>query len=152
MHNPSIPRHRIQIPLKIRPAHKINNDIDALSIRGGKDLLGPILRIVIEARRGAEFAEAEIDFGFRSGGDEDLGGAVTGAELDAGDGDGGGAGVPEDGLAWMEAANEVEGLGCCYPGLPRSYQHRFTITSYKRCLLRMKYLSDERRKVKGIDI
>lgn len=38
-------------------------------------------------------------------------------ELDAGDGDGGGARVPEDGLSGLELADQEEGLGCGDPCL-----------------------------------
>ena len=37
--------------------------------------------------------------------------------MDPGDGDGGGAGVPEDGLLGLELGDEVEGLSRGYPGL-----------------------------------
>ena len=120
MHNPSIRRHRLQISRKIRSADEIHNDIYALSVCSSKDLLRPILGSVVKASGGAESGSAEIDFGLGAAGDKNLRGVSEARELDAGDGDGGGTGVPEDGLGGLELADEVEGLGCCYPGLVQS--------------------------------
>ena len=48
---------------------------------------------------------------------EDLRRVIGFRELDPGNGDGGGASVPEDGFTGREAGDEIESLGCCDPGL-----------------------------------
>ena len=65
--------------------------------------------MVVEAGGGTEGA-AEIDLLLRPGGDVDGRGVFGLRELDAGNGDRGGTGVPEDGFSGSEFADEVEGL------------------------------------------
>lgn len=78
---------------------------------------GPVVGLVVEGFCDAELFLEEVDFLLGAGGCVDGRGTGGFGELDAGDGDGGGAGVPEDGLARLEFADEEEGLGGGYPGL-----------------------------------
>ena len=117
--DPAIPRRRIQVPLEITRAHEINDDVDAPAVRRFEDLFGPILRVVVETRRGAEFFRAEIDFRVAPRGDVDGGGGVGFGELDPRDRDRGGACVPQDRFAWRELADEIECLGRGYPRLAK---------------------------------
>ena len=48
---------------------------------------------------------------------EDLRRVIGFRELDPGNGDGGGAGVPEDGFTGFEVGDEIEGLRCSDPSL-----------------------------------
>ena len=115
IHNPPIPRCRIQVPLEIRRPYKIHNDIHAFAVRSLQHLGAPILRLVIEPVRRAETL-AEINLLLRRRGDVDPRRAVRLAQLDAGDGHGARARMPEDGLAGTVLADEVQSLQRRDPG------------------------------------
>ena len=83
----------------------VDDDVDAFSPGQGEDLVGPVLRVVVESGGGAEGGGAEGAFVVGAGGGVDGGCGGGEGELDAGDGDGGGTGVPEDGFFGGEFAD-----------------------------------------------
>ena len=117
MHDPAIPCRGVQISLEIACTDKIDYDVDSLATCSFEDLFGPVLRTVVEAGSGAELVGAEIDFGLAACRDVDGGGGGGFRELNTGNGDGGSAGMPEDGFALGEFTDEIERLGGRYPSL-----------------------------------
>ena len=97
-------------------SHKVDDHVDSLSTCRFQYLLRPVLCVVVEASGSSE-AFAEIDLLLRTGGDVDCRGVVSFGKLNARDGNGGGAGVPQDGLARAEASDKVHGLRRCDPRL-----------------------------------
>jgi hypothetical protein len=64
VHNPPIHCRNSQVILEISSADVINDDVDALVVGSLEDLVGPVLRAVVEAGRCAELFDAELDLLF----------------------------------------------------------------------------------------
>lgn len=105
-HNATIPRRGVQVTLEVRRADEIHNDVHSRPAGQLLDLTGPILGVVIEGFGYAELFFKEVDFFLGACSGVDGGGTFGLGELDAGDGDGRGTGVPEDGLALFEFTNQ----------------------------------------------
>lgn len=59
--NAAIQRRRVQIPLEVSSANEVDDQINALSVRGLENLRRPVLCFVVESRCCAQFAHAEVD-------------------------------------------------------------------------------------------
>jgi hypothetical protein len=115
--NHAVLRNRFKILLEVRCADKVDNYVYALVVRCLHDLLHPVLARGVEGGICTELLDCELAFRVLTRGRENAGGRVGARELDAGDGDRRGGGVPEDGLAGSEVTDEVHRLGSCYPCL-----------------------------------
>lgn len=137
MHNAAISTRCIKIALKIGRADEINDDVDALTASRFKDLLRPVLGMVVEASCCTEFPRAEVNLLLRPSCDVDSRSSIPFRELNACYGYGRGAGVPEDRFARSEFADQVERLRRRYPCLEMGQYGESEQTSKARKFVRM---------------
>lgn len=102
----AVGRDGVEVGCEVGLADEVDDDVDALAVRGGEDFLRPIrLGAVVEALGRAEGVGAEGDFLVTAGRDVDGGCPRQLRELDPRDGYTRRARVPEDRVAPLEAAD-----------------------------------------------
>ena len=62
--------------MEVRGPHEVDDDVDALAVRGGEDFRGPVLGVVVVGGGGAEGGGAEGAFFVGAGGGVDEGALV----------------------------------------------------------------------------
>lgn len=145
MHNAAISTRCIKIALKIGRADEIDDDVDALTASRFKDLLRPVLGMVIEASCCTECPRAEVNLLLRPSCYVDSRRFIRFRELNTCYGYGRGAGVPEDRFARSEFTDQVQRLRRRYPCLEMGqYGESEQISRARRSVRRPIYFWDTR--------